>query len=65
MLNGQPAPAVEGIPSHAGFQGRPPKEFTQLWDSTEHLTTSLGSHLEFYSSMGSGMWSWGASDDRI
>jgi salicylate hydroxylase len=64
MLNGHPASAAEGMSSLAGLQGRPPKEFMQLWDSTENLTTSLGSHLEFYSSLGSGMWSWGASNDR-
>ncbi|EED19737.1 conserved hypothetical protein [Talaromyces stipitatus ATCC 10500] len=43
-----------------------PREFMQLWDSTVDLTTALGSQLEYFSSMGSGMWSWGnqAQDTR-
>ncbi|KUL82307.1 hypothetical protein ZTR_09721 [Talaromyces verruculosus] len=45
---------------------QPSTEFIQLWESTVDLTTALGSELDYYSSMGSGIWSWGnqAQDTR-
>ncbi|KAH8692606.1 fungal-specific transcription factor domain-containing protein [Talaromyces proteolyticus] len=56
--------AAEVMGSQVGFDNSAPREFMQLWDSTEDLTMALGSHLQFYSSMGSGMWTWGAPGDR-
>lgn len=42
-----------------GSYSQPSREFMQLWDSTVDLTTALGSQLDYCSSMGSGIWSWG------
>jgi hypothetical protein len=56
---------AEGISNNVlGYDGEAPREFLQLWDSTGDLTMALGSQLEFFSSVGSGMWSWGPQDAR-
>lgn len=57
---------TEGATNGFGSYSQPSREFMQLWDSTVDLTTALGSQLDYYSSMGSGMWSWGnqAPDTR-
>ncbi len=33
-----------------------------FWDSTQDLTTDLGSQLKLFSTMGSAMWSWGTDE---
>lgn len=49
----------DGVANGFGSYPQPSREFMHLWDSTVDLTTALGSQLDYYSSMGSGMWSWG------
>ena len=46
------------------YNGEVPREFVQLWDSTGDLTMALGSQLDFFSSGGTGMWSWVPQDAR-
>ncbi|EEA27292.1 hypothetical protein TMatcc_004420 [Talaromyces marneffei ATCC 18224] len=57
---------AEGTASSFTSYSQPSREFIHLWDNTADLTTALGSQLDYYSSMGSGMWSWGnqAPDTR-
>jgi len=33
-----------------------------FWDITQDLTSNLGSQLESYSALGTGMWSWGVDE---
>jgi hypothetical protein len=60
--------AGDSLPPDMGYYGHAPREFMQFWDNTEDLTMALGSQLESYSALGTGMWSWGygaAPDARM
>ncbi|KAI9750735.1 MAG: hypothetical protein M4579_006336 [Chaenotheca gracillima] len=47
-----------GMQSNQVAEEVPPTDLFALFDFTQDLTEHLGSHLETYETMGSGMWSW-------
>lgn len=65
QTQGTVSTTTEGVASNVlGYEGQASREFMQLWDTTEDLTMALGSQLEFFSSVGSGMWTWGSQNAR-
>lgn len=60
--------ASESVPPDLGYDGQASRDFFAFWDNTEDLTMALGSQLESYTALGSGMWCWGygpATDARM
>ena len=60
--NARPSTSSQMRMSGAGMpavvEEAPPTDLFALFDFTQDLTEHLGSHLETYESIGSGMWSW-------
>jgi hypothetical protein len=60
--------AGDTVPANIGYGGQASRDFYAFWDNTEDLTTALGSQLESYTAVGSGLWSWGlghSTDARL
>ncbi|EXJ67158.1 uncharacterized protein A1O5_09805 [Cladophialophora psammophila CBS 110553] len=54
-----PSPVLDGPAfDQSGYDDLSHAELFAFWDITQDLTANLGSQLESYSSLGSGMWSW-------
>ena len=51
--------AGDSAPAEMGDDGQASRDFYAFWDNAEDLTTALGSQLESYTALGSGLWSWG------
>ncbi|OAP58854.1 hypothetical protein AYL99_06151 [Fonsecaea erecta] len=54
-----PSPVLESSAfDQGGYDDLAHADLFAFWDITQDLTTNLGTQLESYSSLGSGMWSW-------
>ncbi|KAL1968441.1 hypothetical protein VTN77DRAFT_1970 [Rasamsonia byssochlamydoides] len=57
--HGSSVSAGESVPTEVGYDAQASRDFFAFWDNTEDLTAALGSQLESYTALGSGLWSWG------